>query len=190
MQLSKLCKQQSTTTRATIHVCLDWKPFLPTFLKWRWHKQWRPLKRQHKGGRGLLLVWRREFEKKLWINWHLPGQSRGATLAIMAQMDQWPGRRLGVHWEILCDCNHGDMESTRTQYCQTSPQTEEAPQILPITWPRCLGRGAPACNFQPPSPTPSSTSSDSSEPPSLKSLMEPESRHEVSVSSALSSDTD
>ena len=41
-------------------------------------------------GKGLLIVWRRELEKKLKINRYLPGRSRGATLAIMAQMDQHP----------------------------------------------------------------------------------------------------
>ena len=46
------------------------------------------------GGRGLLMVWRKELEKKLMINRYLPEKSRGATLAIMAQMDQHPGRRL------------------------------------------------------------------------------------------------
>ena len=39
-------------------------------------------------GRGLLLVWQRELEKKLQINWYLLGQSRGATLEIMAEMDR------------------------------------------------------------------------------------------------------
>ena len=38
-------------------------------------------------GKGLLIVWRRELEKKLQINRYLPGRSRGATLAIMVQMD-------------------------------------------------------------------------------------------------------
>ena len=37
------------------------------------------------GGRGLLLEWRRELQKKLHINWYLPRQSRGASLVIMAQ---------------------------------------------------------------------------------------------------------
>ena len=144
------------------------------------------------GGRGLLMVWRRELAKKLGINRYLPGQSRGATLAIMVQMDQCPGRRPGIDQETrdqktLCNYDHGDIESTRTQYCQPSPRMEEALQRLPTTWPWCLGRGAPICSFQPPLPTPSYTSSDSSEPPSLESLTEPESGYEASVSSDLSS---
>ena len=111
------------------------------------------------GGRGLLMVWRRE----LGINRYLPGQSRGATLAIMVQMDQCPGRRPGIDQETrdqktLCDYYHGNIESTRIQYCQLSPRMEEAPQRLPITWPQCLVRGAPICSFQPPLQTPSSTS--------------------------------
>ena len=108
----------------------------------------------------------------------------------MVQMDQWPGWKPGVDQETLCDCDHGDAVSTTTLYHQTSPQTEEAPQRLLTIWPRCLGRGAPTCSFQPPSPTPSSTSSDLSEPLSLESLTEAESGYEASVSSALSSDTD
>ena len=68
------------------------------------------------------------------------------------------------------------------------PRQRETPQRLPITWPRCLGRHAPFGNFQTPSPTPSSTSSDSLEPPSLESLTELQSGYEALVSSALSSD--
>ena len=71
---------------------------------------------QKGGGRGLLMVWRRELEKKLRINRYLPWKSRGATLAIMAQMDQCPGRRPGVDKETYCDLDHGDIESTRTWY--------------------------------------------------------------------------
>ena len=124
------------------------------------------------------------------INRYLPWRSRGATLAIMTQMDQCPGRRLRVDKETLCNLDHGDIKSTRTQYCQMSPRTHKAPQRLPTTWPWCLGRGAPTCSFRPPLQTPSSTSSDLSELPSLESLTEPESGYEASVSSALSSDTD
>ena len=91
--------------------------------------------------------------------------------------------------ETLCDCDHRDTKSTRTQYCQTSPQTEP---------PRgCLLHGLGVWAGVPqfvvsnlPSPTPSSTSSDLLEPPSLESLTELESGYEASVSSALSSDTD
>ena len=69
-----------------------------------------------KGGRGIKMVWRQELEKKLQVNQYLPGQSRGAMLVIMAQMDQYPGWRPGVAQETLCDHNHGDIESTMTQY--------------------------------------------------------------------------
>ena len=54
-----------------------------------------PQKTQKGRGQGLLIAWRRELGKKLQINRYLPGKSWGATLAIMAQMDQCPGRRLG-----------------------------------------------------------------------------------------------
>ena len=124
------------------------------------------------------------------INRHLPRKSRGATLAIMAQVDQCPGKRPGVDKETLCNLDHGDIKSTGTQYCQMSPRTDEAPQRLPTTWPQCLGMGAPTYNFRSPLPTPSSTSSNSLELPSLESLTELESGYEASVSSALSSDTD
>ena len=65
-------------------------------------------------GRGLLVVWRRELEKKLQINRYLPGRSRGAILAIMANKDQCPGRRPGMDKETPCDINHMDGESIRT----------------------------------------------------------------------------
>ena len=93
------------------------------------------------------MVLRKELEKKLSINRYLPGQNRGATLTIMVQMDQHPGRRPGVDKETLCNHDHGDTKSTRTQYYQMSPRIEEAPQRLTITWPQCLGRGAPTCSF-------------------------------------------
>ena len=70
-----------------------------------------------KKGRGkVLTVWRSKLEKKLQINRYLLGRSRGATLAIMAQMDQCPGRRPGVDKETHCDLHHMDSESIRTQY--------------------------------------------------------------------------
>ena len=59
-------------------------------------------------------MWRRELEKKLQINRYLPGKCRGATLAIMAQMDQCSGRRLGVDKETHCNLDHMDSESIRT----------------------------------------------------------------------------
>ena len=65
-------------------------------------------------GKGLLIVWRRELEKKLQINRYLPGRSRGATLAIIAQMDQCPGRRPGVDKETHCNLDHMDSKSIRT----------------------------------------------------------------------------
>ena len=51
-------------------------------------------------------------------------------------------------------------------------------------------RGPMHYNSQPASATPSSTSSNSSGPPSLESLTGPESWYEAWISSALSSDTD
>ena len=101
----------------------------------------------HSRGRGLLLVWRRELEHKLHINRYLPGQSRGTTLEIMVQMDMHPGHRPEtVNYPMTSDTfdqDNGDIESTRTQYCQTSPCPEACPQQLPNTWLKCLGRGAP-----------------------------------------------
>ena len=143
--------------------------------------------------RGLLLVWRRELERKLSINRYFPRQSRGATLKIMAQMDRCLGHRQETDKVTTdtCDYDNGDTESTRTQYHQMSPWPEATPQQLPTTWPKCLGRGASMhCSFLPPLPTPSSTSSNSSGPPSLESLTELESGYEASISSALCSDTD
>ena len=59
-------------------------------------------------GRRLLVVWRRELEKKLQINRYLVGRSRGATLVIMANMDQHPGSRPGVDKETPCNTNRMD----------------------------------------------------------------------------------
>ena len=151
--------------------------------------------RMHRRGRGLLLVWRRELEWKLHINRYLPRQSRGAMLEIMAQMDRHPGCRLEtINYPMTSDTfdqDNGDTESMRTQYCQMSPCPEALPQWLLNTWLKCLGRGAPLhCDSQPPSPTPSSTSSNSSGPPSLESLAGLESGYEASVFSAVSLDTD
>ena len=74
-------------------------------------------------------------------------------------MDQCPGRRPEIDQETrdqktLCDYDHGDIESTRTQYHQPGPRIEETLQRLPTTWPQCLGRGAPICSSQPPLPLP------------------------------------
>ena len=86
------------------------------------------------------------------------------------------------------------MESTQTHWQQMGPHLKVTPQRLPGIWPKCLGRGvclnppySPRIEVQPPSPTLYTTSSDSSGPPSLESLMEPESGYEASVS--LSPDT-
>ena len=67
-------------------------------------------------GKGLLIVWRRELEKKLQINRYLLGRNRGATLAIVTQMDQYQGRRLGVGKETHCNFDHMDSKCIRTQY--------------------------------------------------------------------------
>ena len=79
-------------------------------------------------GKGLLIEWSRELEKKLQINRYLLGRSIRATLAIMDQMDQCPGRRPGVEKETHCDLDHMDSKSIRTQYQQTGPRDEEAPK--------------------------------------------------------------
>ena len=147
MQLSKLHKPQGTTTQTAIHVCLNLNSILLIFAYLHGTSKRNPPEDITGGGRGLLMVWRKELEKKLSINRYLPGQSRGATLAIMVQMDQCPGRRPGVDKETLCNCDHGDIESTGTQYHQMSPRIEEALQRLPISWSWYLGRGAPTCSF-------------------------------------------
>ena len=136
------------------------------------------------------MVWRRELEKKLQINRHMPGKRWWATLAIMAKMDQCPGRRMGMDKETYCDLDQRDTKSTRTQYHQTDLRTEAAPQRWPTTWPQCLGRGALTCSFRLPLLTPSTTSSNSLGLPSLESLTDPESGYEALVSSTLSSNMD
>ena len=138
--------------------------------------------------RGLLLFWIRELERKLQINWYLSGCSRGATLEIMTEMDRQPGDRLGtLDYPKTFDNSDQDnrhTESIRIWYHQMGPNPEAIPQQLPETWPKCLGRGTPLkLESWPPSPAPSSTSSDSSRPPSLESLTEPESGYEASISS-------
>ena len=148
---------QGTTTWTAIQACLNPKSILFVIAYLNGTSNGKSSEDTTGGGRGLPVVWRKELEKKISINRYLPGQSRGATLGIMAQMDQCPGRRPGVDKETLCDLDHGDIKSTRTQCHQMSPRTEEAPQRLPTTWPQCLGRGVLTCSFQPPSHTPSST---------------------------------
>ena len=96
--------------------------------------------------RGLLLVWRRELERKLQINQYLLGCSRGATLEIMAEMDRRPEDRQRTvgHPKTLdhYDPDNSHTTSIRTQYWQMGPHPEAIPQQLPETWPKCLGRGA------------------------------------------------
>ena len=46
-----------------------------------------PKKMTQERGRGLSPGVEGELDKMLHINWYLPGQTRGATLEIMAQMD-------------------------------------------------------------------------------------------------------
>ena len=138
-------------------------------------------------GRGLLFWWR-ELERKLQINWYLPGCSRGATLEIMTEMDRWLGDRTGtVDYPNICanpDQDNRHTESIRALYHQMGPHLEAIPQQLLETWLKCLGRGAPLkWDSQPPLPTPSSTSSDSSGPPSSESITKPESGYEASLSS-------
>ena len=140
--------------------------------------------------RGLLLVWRRELECKLRINNYLWGCRRGETLQIMTEGR--PG-----DWQLTSDqpgIEDSHMESTQTWWWQMGPHVEETPQRLSGTWPKYLGRGVhinppslPRIEAQPPSPTLSTTSSNSSGPPSLESLTELESGYEASVFS--SSDT-
>ena len=117
-------------------------------------------------GRGLLMVWRRELEKKLQINRYLSGKSRGATSAIMAQMDQCPGRRLGVDKVTYCDLDHGDIESTTTWYRQMGPRTEEPPKDGQLHDPGVWVGVPQLCSFRPPLLTPSTTFSNSLGPPS------------------------
>ena len=147
MQLPKLHKQQGTTTETTINTFSKCGDNLVNFQMANALET--PQKMQGRG-RGLLLVWRRELERKLHINRYLPGQSRGATQEIMAQMDRCPGHRQEIAnmTSDTCDYDNGDTESIRTQYRQMSPQPEAIPQRLPNTWPKCLGMGAPMhCSF-------------------------------------------
>ena len=118
---------------------------------------------------------------------------------------------VGETLEILVDKRLGDRswitnkreeiqgqneETCHLQFMQTrwqlaSPCLEEQSQRLPMTWPKCLGRGIhltvpPSLRSidNPPSSAPfSSSSSDSSGSPSLESLMEPELGYEASLSS-------
>ena len=68
--------------------------------------------------RGLLLVGRRELERKLQINWYLPGHSRGATLEIMAEIDRRPGNRPRTldHPKTLDD---SDQDNSHTESIRT-----------------------------------------------------------------------
>ena len=113
---------------------------------------------------------------------------KGETLEIL------PERRPGDQQQTsdqsgIKNCH---MESICTWWQQLEPHLEEPSQRQPMTWPRCLGRGIhlnlPTSPKSVAQPIPSSSSSDSSGPPSLESITEPESGYEVSVSSA--SDTE
>ena len=69
VQLSKFHKLQGTTTWTTIHVCLDLKFNLAYFCLLNMAQAIEtPQKTPQVGGRGLLMVWRKELEKKLSIN--------------------------------------------------------------------------------------------------------------------------
>ena len=119
----------------------------------------------------------------------------GDTLRILVekQPERRPGDRQWTSDKKEVESCH--MESIRTQWQQTGPCLEGQPLRQPGTWPNCLGRGihitlpfSPRSVHNPPSPVPSSSSSDSSGPPSLESITEPESGYEASV--FLSSDTE
>ena len=99
------------------------------------------------GGRGLLLMWRRELERKVHINRYLPGQSRGATIEIMAQMDRHPGHRQETANETTYDYDNGDTESTRTWYHQMNPQPEETPSVITYHMAKMFGKGCPHLQF-------------------------------------------
>ena len=71
--------------------------------------------RMHGRGRGLLLVWRRELERKLHINRYLPGQSREAMMEIMAEMNRCPGHRPEtVNYPMTSDTFDQDNEDTKS----------------------------------------------------------------------------
>ena len=72
-------------------------------------------------GKGLLIVWRRELEKKLQINRYLLGRSIGANLANMAQMNQCPGRWPEVEKEANCDLENMDSQSITTSILAAWP---------------------------------------------------------------------
>ena len=112
--------------------------------------------------------------------------SREETLKIMTE--RMPDRRPGDQQQTMDqpDSESSHMESIQTQYQQVGPCLDATPQRLPVTLPKYLGRGmSPRIEAQLPSPAPSLTSSDSSRPPSLESLTEPESGYEASISSSL-----
>ena len=97
--------------------------------------------------RGLLLVWWRELERTLQINWYLLGCSRWATFEIMAEMVRSPEDRLGtLDYKKTFDNSDQDnrhTKSIKTQYRQMGPCPEAIPQQLPETWHKCLGRCVP-----------------------------------------------
>ena len=68
--------------------------------------------------KGLLLVWQRELERKLQINWYLPGCSRRATLEIMAEMDRQPGDRPGT-LDYKRTFDNSDQDNRHTESIKT-----------------------------------------------------------------------
>ena len=94
---------------------------------------------------------------------------------------------------ILIEKRPGDRQQTtdkmKIENCHMESIWTQWQQL--VTWPKCLGRGIhltlPSSTrsvVKPPSPVPSSSSSDSSGPSSLESMTEPESGYEASISSS------
>ena len=170
-----------------------WNYLIYNIQKYGWHSR-NPTKDAWEG-KGTLISMEKRIRMKITYKQVFSWTEQGATLEIMAEMDWHPGHRPETaNYPMTSDTfdkDNGYTESTRTLYHQMNPHPEVIPQWLPNTWPKCLGRGAPLhCNSWPPSPTPSSTSSNSSGPPSLESLTKPESGYEAMKSSTMSSDTD
>ena len=82
VQLPKLHKQQGTTT-------IDaFSKFGENLVNFQMANALETPRKMHGRGRGLLLVWRRELERKLHVNRYLPRQSKGATLKLWLR---WTG---------------------------------------------------------------------------------------------------
>ena len=193
VQLQKLHKQQITTVSSTIAVHLSIQDFLENYLHSRLKTYgkciWDSTKDTGKGKGFIISFGGKKLERKFTDKTGIYQNVAGGYLAkLWAEMDRWPGDRLGtVDYPKVCNNPGQDnrhTKSIRTQYHQLGPCPEALPKQLPETWPKCLERGVPLkCESQPPSPALSSTSSDSSGPPSLESISEPESRYEASISS-------